>query len=62
MRLYEYSDLEPGMTLAVPLYGKDRLLLAAEVMLTPALIRRLPGWGIYQVLVQTEEEHVSQAA
>lgn len=62
MRLYEYSELRPGMKTAAPVFGRDRLLLNTNVELTPETIMKLPIWGVFYVFVHETVEALRGAA
>lgn len=51
MKLYEFSELQPGMKTAAPVFSRNRLLLGSGVELTLQTIMRLPLWGIHYVYI-----------
>lgn len=55
MKVYGVSKLLPGMQTAAPVYGRDRLLLNSDVILTPQTIAQLPIWGVFYVYVREGE-------
>lgn len=59
MRLFDYARLQPGMKVAAPVFGRDRLLLARDTELTRETIQRLPIWGIFHVFVHTHGEELA---
>ncbi|MBL4889709.1 MAG: hypothetical protein JKX97_06785 [Candidatus Lindowbacteria bacterium] len=62
MKLYEFSELKPGMKTAAPVFGRDRLLLNSNVELTMETIMKLPMWGVFYIFVDENNERISGAA
>ncbi len=62
MRWYEWNQLKPGMKVAAPVFGRNRLLLAPGMELDWTTIKRLPTWGIFHVLVHAPEASPGRAA
>jgi protein involved in sex pheromone biosynthesis len=60
MRLYDWTRLKPGMKVARSVYSRDRLLLQAGTILNKDTIQRLPIWGIFNLVVETNEDLVQR--